>query len=402
MTHLSSFNTLSDRDLIEQVKQLASAERQSTAALVASLAEMDKRRLYLGEGCSSLFTYCTRVLHLSEHAAYGRIEAARAVRRFRVVLERLERGELTLTNLCLLRSHLTDENHLELLDAARHASKRDVERLVAAIAPQPDAPVVIRKLPATVATLTPSAPGPTIAVPSPRSECDGPLLAGCPQELNTGSHSTVVDAPVTASAGPTSTGPISSRPPVPVLRPLAPERFKVQFTIGRETHDKLRRAQDLLRHAVPDGDPAAILDRALTVLLEQLERAKAGAARRPRPARAPQNGSRHIPATVRRAVWKRDQGRCAFEGNEGRCGETAFLEFHHLIPFTRGGPATPENIQLRCRAHNQYHAVEEFGARALLSRERAPVYRSNRAPERRTACAKGARCFAGKRLQLPG
>src|SRR5687767_5089012 len=124
---------LSDDDLVAHVKRSAGDERRATAALVAALSELDARKLYLREGCSSLFAYCTRVLHLSEHAAYGRIEAARAVRRFPVVLERLERGELTLTNLCLMRSHLTDDNHLELLDAARHASKRDVERLVAAI-----------------------------------------------------------------------------------------------------------------------------------------------------------------------------------------------------------------------------------------------------------------------------
>jgi hypothetical protein len=107
---------------------------------------MDARRLYLGEGCASLFVYCTRVLHMSEHAAYGRIEAARVARRFPIVLERLERGDLTLTNLCLLRPHLTETNSNELFDAACHASKRDVERLIATIAPRPDAPAMVRKL----------------------------------------------------------------------------------------------------------------------------------------------------------------------------------------------------------------------------------------------------------------
>ena len=126
----TKFGGLSDRDLISEVKRLAPTERNATAALVASLAEMDARRLYLGDGCSSVFTYCTGVLHLSEHAAYGRIEAARAARRFPVVLERLESGELTLSNLALLRPHLTDENCVAILDRARCASKRDVERLV--------------------------------------------------------------------------------------------------------------------------------------------------------------------------------------------------------------------------------------------------------------------------------
>ena len=106
---------------------------------------MDARRLYPGEGCSSLFTYCTRVLRLSEHAAYARIEAARAVRRFPIVLERLIAGEITLTAIGLLRPHLSDANCGELLDSARHASKREIERLIASIAPRPDAPVVIRR-----------------------------------------------------------------------------------------------------------------------------------------------------------------------------------------------------------------------------------------------------------------
>ena len=65
--------------------------------------EMDARKLYLGEGCSSLFTYCTQVLHFSEHAAYGRIEAARAARRFPAILDGLVDGRLTLTAIGLLR-----------------------------------------------------------------------------------------------------------------------------------------------------------------------------------------------------------------------------------------------------------------------------------------------------------
>jgi hypothetical protein len=147
MTSTASFTELSDTSLIVEVKRLAADERRATAALIASLAEVDARRLYLGEGCASLFAYCTRVLHLSEHAAYTRIEGARTVRRFPMVLQRLADGELTLTAVTLLRPHLTDENCTELLDKARHATKRDVEQLVASIAARPDAPAIVRRLP---------------------------------------------------------------------------------------------------------------------------------------------------------------------------------------------------------------------------------------------------------------
>ena len=94
-TSLQSFADLSDGDLLATVHRLAIDERRATASLIASLAELDERRLYLAEGYSSLFTYCTRVLHLSEHAAYGRIEAALVVRKYPVLLERLETGDLT-------------------------------------------------------------------------------------------------------------------------------------------------------------------------------------------------------------------------------------------------------------------------------------------------------------------
>src|SRR4026207_623045 len=89
---LSSISLLSDDDLLASVKRAAGDERRATAQLIALLMELDTRKLYLGEGCSSLFTYCTQVLHLSEHAAYGRIEAARVARKYPVVLERLQAG----------------------------------------------------------------------------------------------------------------------------------------------------------------------------------------------------------------------------------------------------------------------------------------------------------------------
>jgi hypothetical protein len=91
------FAHLSDAALLTEVTRLASREREATADLILSLGELDVRRLYLAEGCASLFTYCTERLHLSEHAAYRRIEAARLARRFPLVLERLREGALTLT-----------------------------------------------------------------------------------------------------------------------------------------------------------------------------------------------------------------------------------------------------------------------------------------------------------------
>jgi hypothetical protein len=332
--HPAPVTQLSNTDLLAEVRRLAAHERRATVDLLAALAELDARRLYLGEGCSSLFTYCTQVLHLSEHAAYGRIEAARAARRFPHILQLLADGSINLTAVGLLSSHLTPENHRELLESARHKSKRDIEHIVAALSPQADVASRVRKLPA----------------PKAREASPAQPVA-------------------TTEQAPTQR-PVPG-PPRPVIVPLAPERYKVQFTVSRETYDKLRRAQDLMRHTIPTGDPATIFDRALTLLLDDLARTKLAAASRPRTPGQSKSESRNIPATVRREVWKRDGGRCAFVGTNGQCTETSFLEFHHVLPYADGGKAVVTNIELRCRAHNAYEAEHHFGS--LFVRETSPM-----------------------------
>lgn len=344
--------SLSDRELIAETHRLAEYERHATADVIAALMEVEERRLYLGEGHPSLFNYCTQRLHFSEHAAYGRIEAARVAQRFPAILDLLADGSLTLTAVDLLKPHLTPENHIELLASARHKSKRDVQQLVASIRPLPAVPSSVRKVPertVPASTLVPS----SNSSPKPESVPDTRLEASPPSA-------------------------VAFHPPTPVrpavIVPLAPERYKVQITISREGHDNLRRAQDLLRHCVPNGDPAAVVERALALLVEDLERKKTAAAKRPRPSATGAAGSRHVPAAVKREVWARDEGRCAFVGGAGRCTERGFLELHHLVPFADGGATDAGNLQLRCRAHNVYEAEQWFGP--LVVRERQPDYQT--------------------------
>jgi 5-methylcytosine-specific restriction endonuclease McrA len=140
----------------------------------------------------------------------------------------------------------------------------------------------------------------------------------------------------------------------------------MQFTLSGETYNKLRQAQDLLRHVIPTGDPAAIFDRGLTLLLAEAQRTKFAATTRPRAPQEARLRSRHVPASVRREVWKRDDGRCAFIGGTGRCTERGFLEFHHVVPYADSGAATLDNVELRCRAHNTYEAERWSGGSDTL------------------------------------
>ena len=331
----NAIRSLSDEHVLRDVETAAAHERGATAHLIALLAEMDVRRLYLQQGYSSMFVYCTNCLHFSEHAAYGRIEAARAARKFPIVLDRLADGSITLTTMCLLSNHLTAENCQALLDAATHKSRREVEKQVAAIRPSPDAPSVIRKLPESKASTAVEAPQTVLAKPA-----DASAMA-------------LREDPAAPMASPV-------RPPI--IRPLAPERYKVQFMIGPDTHRKLRDVQELIRHTIPNGDIAQIFDRAITVLLQHVERRRIAGKPRARSAVDAKPTGRHIPAATKRAIWARDRGQCAFIGERGRCEERGFLEFHHVVPFAAGGETSASNLELRCRAHNAYEARQHFGA----------------------------------------
>ena len=139
--------SLSDDDLVYRVKHLAACERRATVGLIRSLVEFDSRGLYLREGCSSLFTYCTQMLHMSEGSAYNRIETARAARRYPSVLEALERGDVTLTAIRLLAPHLTAANHCDVLTAAPHRSKQAILELIASLNPRPAATTIVRRVP---------------------------------------------------------------------------------------------------------------------------------------------------------------------------------------------------------------------------------------------------------------
>src|SRR4051794_34480662 len=237
-TRCAPLVSLTDDQLLAAVKTLASDERGATARLVAALAEIDRRKLYLGEGFSSLFVYCTHALHLAEHAAYNRIEAARAVAQWPVILEHVIEGRVNLSTLRLLVPHLSNDNVTALLESAAYKSKRDVEQLVAALRPLPDVPERIRKLPANVA----SARGATerrdqhSVVPGDAAGAERNPTTLTERTAETAAHVT------------------PARRPAGRVLPLSSDRFQIQCSITRECHDRLRRVQDLLRHVMPDGD----------------------------------------------------------------------------------------------------------------------------------------------------
>ena len=352
---LTSLTRLTDDDLIARVKVLIGGERGLMAEVIAHLAELDTREVHLREGYTSLYVYCRDVLRLSEWEAYNRIEVARTARRFPLVLELLAEGSVHLTAVRMLAPHLTADNHRDVLLAARAKRKPEIQEMVARLSPRPDVPSSVRRLPmppvrvpsgsACPSAACPSAAGPseTGALPAPGEAGDGTLNPVAPA------------APAAATFATAASTTIS---------PLSTGRYKLQATISAETLEKLRLAKDMLGHSVPSGDDAVVLDRALDALLAVLAKKKFAATDRPAHVRGGKPGRRSPSAAVKRAVWQRDLGRCAFIGKGGhRCDERRCVEFHHVDPYALGGEATVDGIQLRCRRHNDYEGRLYFGKR---------------------------------------
>jgi hypothetical protein len=366
---LSSLHLLSDAALVAGLKSSLTRERSETANVVAHLAELDTRDLYLREGYTSLFVYCRDALGMSDGEAYNRIEVARAARRFPVVLEMLADGRVHLTAVRLLAPHLTVENHGDMLGSARGKTKLEIQEVVARLSPRPDVAASVRRLPARAeAAPLIVAPGVT-APPVCASVISTPIST---PEVSTRAVSRLPTVPLAApEADPGAT--IASAPiPHVAVTPLSPQRYKLQLTIGGETLEKMRLAKDMLSHALPTGDDAAILDRAFDALLEKLAKQKFAATDKPRASAATKPGGQDPPAAVQRAVWIRDLGRCRYIGPGGhRCEERRFVEFHHKDPRALGGEASIDLIELRCRRHNDYEGRLYFGKRRR-SRELVP------------------------------
>ncbi len=340
MRYQDRSHSLSDDDLLRSLTTLVEGSRRIESDLVAHIGEVEDRRLYAREACPSMFAYCTEVLHLSEPEAYLRIAAARAARAHPQILEMLADGRLHLSAIAKLAPHLTPENRDALLARASHRSKRQIEELVAEIAPRPDTPTLVRKLPERRTSVVPS------SAPEPvRSERALPQAA---LELRPdGVASTITSTPRLT------------------IEALAPARYKVQFTASAELRDKLERLRVLMRSQVPSGDLGDVIELLVAEKLERMERRRFGVTQAPR--QEPPQGSipatsRHVPAAVRRAVYARDGGRCRYRDERGRrCSERVRLEYHHRYPYGVGGDHGVRNICLLCPAHNQYMAEHDFG-----------------------------------------
>jgi 5-methylcytosine-specific restriction endonuclease McrA len=368
-------SAVSDQELLRDLNGLVAAGARMEARFVAHLAEVEERRLHLKAATSSLFDYCLRRIGLSESEAFHRITAARLARKFPLIFELLEARAIHLSALRVLRDHLTSENHRDLLANASGKSKKEVEALVAALAPRPDVATLMRKLPEARRRALPAQSGARslpLADDSQSATVSNAQPSPCRERV-----SSRVPEPV-GSAPPAVRHPTGTR----ALEPLSSSRYLLRLSISHELKQKLERARDLMSHANASGELPVVIEKALALLLEKLEKQRFARSQRsfdpnvsttteavvrraPAAQRAPaKRGARreHIPNEIRRAVAMRDDCQCTYVDDEGRrCPSRAFLQLHHQQAYAFGGASTLENLRLLCGPHNRLLAEQDFG-----------------------------------------
>jgi len=373
---------LSDDALLLDAKSTAGLASHATARLLTRIAEIEKRRLFMREGYASLKVYCVRELGLCDEAAEKRITAAHISDRFPAVLIALADNRLHLTAVLMLGRHLTAANSDELVAAATRKTRFEIAMELARRFPRPELPERLEPI-VTTPPMTMAAP-PATEPPAPER-----VREAIRDWLEGRTESPVLPAPEPApervlavTQDPCGPAPERVEAPRPRMTPLAEDSFGLQVTINRRTYELLQKARSLLSHQIPRGEMALVLERALELAVEELEKRKYAATDRPGRSQSGGKPSRHIPAPVRREVRKRDGDRCAFVSESGkRCESRTRLECHHEDPFARGGPATVENTRLLCAAHNQHKAERDFGTE-FMERKRAEAKRNRKGPRR--------------------
>jgi hypothetical protein len=309
----------------ELLRLLASGSR-TESRIIAHLAEVEERRMHLEAGSSSLFDYCCRRLGLSESEAFHRLTAARLARHFPLIFSLIAQRRIHLTGVCLLRDFLTPENHQELLAEASGKTKLQVQELLARRFPRPDVASTIRKLPEVHAKARLSSGTRARAAP-----CVTDLVASRIPEV-----------------APDVTRTPSERR-AHLIEPRSAERYRIQLNASAQMKQKLELAADLISHSNPSGDLAAVVERALDLLIEKTQKRRFAQTKRPRrdantgtnantsPGKNPQSEHArirarrgHIPNATKRQITARDGALCSYVGLDGqRCGAAKFTQLHH-------------------------------------------------------------------------
>ena len=324
MADEGQIRALGDEELLAAVHSLVQRSNELMADLLAHLAEVDQRRLYLDLGFPSLHAYCTSALGMCESTAGRRITAARVCRKFPDVLTRVAKGDLHLSAVCSLSPHLDWNNAPELIDICSNQSRRKVEEILAARFPRADVREKVRLEPLSVDRY-----GLHFTIDAEALEELEKVRALARHRLPDGKLSELFKL---------------------AMRTLRLDLEKQRFSVGK----KRRTRKPAAPLAPSAGGEAGAVPAETAVAEEMVAHPPAEVPKEPTP--------RRPSAEVAREVYERDEGQCTFIAPDGRrCGAREFVEYDHIEPHAWGGEPTAANLRLRCRAHNQLYARQCYG-----------------------------------------
>jgi hypothetical protein len=340
-------DTTDSRAFAARLASLLREEHHAMADFLVALAEFDRRRGWVALGYSGLFPFLHRELGLSKAASFFRKTAAELVQRFPEVVEPLRDGRLCLTTVASLAKVLTRENRAEILPRFFHRSGLEAKAVVAELVPASDPPTrtLVTVTPVRVAQVQAPEPEPAVEVRT----CEPP----CPEGTYPG-HA--------------SASPLPAPPRRLEIVPLTPTETRLHMTISPAFLQKLEAARLALSHSMPGASAEDVLSAGLDLLLERAEKRK-GLVARPRPSPPEERarpGAAHVPAAVKREVWKRDGGSCQWPTDDGGvCGSRLRVQLDHLVMRVEGGRPVPENLRLLCDLHNRLAARQRLGDRTM-------------------------------------
>jgi len=325
---MRSLKSLSDKELTGRLRQLVREEQNLTLLILPHLAEVERRGLYCEMAYGSLFEYCKQEFGYSDASAWRRAGAAIAIVKCPEAWELLKQKRVTMTTLSQVSSIITPK----LLGEIADKTKSEVDLIIAAYSPRqahPDKsrPVLVpKKIDSLVAPAGPS--------PSLRSEVN-----------------------------------------LTNIKLSFEQKWKVEGVVSEHVNEKLQRCKKLLSRKYPKGvDYDTLFDELTELFLDKKDPERSIKKQHTPVTRSKLKAgqTRHVPAEVRIKVWKRDGGKCAFVGSNGkRCNSDYSLQFdHYPIPYARGGPSTANNLRLLCAKHNNYTAAQVYGAQHMIKYRR--------------------------------
>lgn len=383
-----SLRSLSDQQILSRIATLTRRERSITLLVLLHLNEIERRRLHLKRGHSSMFDYCTSGLGYSASAASRRIKTARCVRLYPEIQALLESNEVNISTVAQVARVLTPGNKDVILARIRGKSQREVEAVVAEFEPLARMP---KERARTVVVRVPVPSAPLI---------DSPGEAAVAQVMGSGRTTGEELPPIVPYARNGCSRHAASDAACPGDGKGAAKlqrRTVLQFTASDAFMSKLEKVRSLAWHRLPaNASLEQVFELALDLMIEKNDpsrraaRRELAAARRRNNDETPKRRSRagdatpqqrantrgnttvtdvrYIPAATKDSVYVRDNGRCTFTRGGRRCASTQALQIDHVRPVALGGEGTEENLRLLCAYHNRLEAERLLGTRIVRER----------------------------------